>query len=111
MNLLLEGISCAGKQTRSRKSLIVEMEKKKHGDTHYTFTKLTELKRRKLVVPFYPMLLFILTMEFLLGVLTRFLIINDKITTKCTKIFIKSTSYVHKLCIFSKVRTVCGQIG
>ena len=51
MNLLLEGISCAEKQTRSRKSfLIVEMEKKKHGDMHYTFSRLTKLKRRACTV-------------------------------------------------------------
>ena len=37
---------------------------KKHGDIHYTFTRLTKLKRRELVVPFYPVLLFILAMEF-----------------------------------------------
>ena len=72
MNLLLEGISCAGKQTRSRKSfLIVEMERKKHGDIHYTFTWLTKLKRTELV-SFYPVLLFILAIEFLLDVLTGF---------------------------------------
>ena len=29
--------------------LIVEMEKKEHGDIHYTFTRLTKLKRRELV--------------------------------------------------------------
>ena len=46
----------------------------KHGDIHYTFTKLTKLKRRKLVVPFYPVLLFILAMEFLPGVFTGFFI-------------------------------------
>ena len=39
-------------------------------------------------------------MEFLLSIFTGFLIINDNITTKCNKIFIESTSYVHKLCIF-----------
>ena len=50
---------------------IVEMEIK-HGDIHYTFTRLTKLKRRELVVPFYPVLLFILAMEFLLGVFTGF---------------------------------------
>ena len=44
----------------------------KHGDIHYTFTRLTKLKRRKLVVPFYPVLLFILAMEFLLGIFTGF---------------------------------------
>ena len=43
---------------------------KKHGDVHYTFTRLTKLKRTKLAVPFYPVLLFILSMEFLLGVFT-----------------------------------------
>ena len=49
----------------SRKSfLLIEMEKKTHGDVHYTFTRLTKL-RRELVVPFYPVLLFILAMEFL----------------------------------------------
>ena len=41
-------------------------------------------------------------MEFLLDLFTGFLIINDKFTTKCTKIFIESTLYVHKLCIFQK---------
>ena len=41
---------------------------KKHGDIHYTFTRLTKLKRGELVVPFYSVLLFILAMEFLLGV-------------------------------------------
>ena len=72
MNLLLEWISCAGKQTRSRKShCIVEM-KKKHGDIHYTFTRLTKRKRKELVVPFYLVLLFILAMEFLFGVFTGF---------------------------------------
>ena len=30
--------------------LIVEMEKKKHGDIHYTFTRLTKLKRRACTV-------------------------------------------------------------
>ena len=45
---------------------------KKHGDIHYTFTRLTKLKRGELVVPFYSVLLFILAMEFLLGVLTGF---------------------------------------
>ena len=44
----------------------------KHGDIHLTFTRLTKLKRRDLVVPFYPMLLFILAMEFLLGIFTGF---------------------------------------
>ena len=43
--------------------LIVEMEKKEHGDIHYTSTWLTKLKRRELV-PFYPVLLFILAIEF-----------------------------------------------
>lgn len=52
--------------------LIVEMKKKKHGVIHYTFTRLTMLKRRELVVPFYPVLLFILAMKFLLGVFTGF---------------------------------------
>ena len=51
--------------------LIAEMEKK-HGDIHYHFTRLTKLKRRELVVTFYPVLLFILTMEFLVGVFTGF---------------------------------------
>ena len=51
--------------------LLIEMEKKKHGDVHYTFTRLTKL-RRELVVPFYPVLLFILAMDFLLGVFTGF---------------------------------------
>ena len=32
---------------------------KKYSDIHYTFTRLTKLKRRELVVPFYPVLLFI----------------------------------------------------
>ena len=45
---------------------------KKHGDIHYTFTRLTKLKRRELVGPFYPVLLFILAMEILLGIFTRF---------------------------------------
>ena len=45
---------------------------KKHYDIHYTVTRLTKLNRRELVVPFYPMLLFILAMEFLLGVFTGF---------------------------------------
>ena len=45
---------------------------KKHCDIHYTFTRLTKLKRRGLGVPFYPVLLFILVMEFLLGVFTGF---------------------------------------
>ena len=72
MSLLLEGISCAGKQTRSRKSFrIVELEKK-HGDIHYTFTRLTKLKGRELVIPLYPVLLYILAMEFLLGVFIGF---------------------------------------
>ena len=31
---------------------------KKHGDIHYTSTRLTNLKRRELIVPFYPVLLF-----------------------------------------------------
>ena len=44
----------------------------KTGDIHYTFTRLTKLKRRELVLPFYPVLLFILAMEFLLGILIRF---------------------------------------
>ena len=44
---------------------------KKHGDIHYTFTRLTKLKGRELV-PFYPVLLFILAMEFLLDVFTGF---------------------------------------
>ena len=43
----------------------------KNGDIHYTFTRLTKLKRRELV-PFYPVLLFILAMEFLLDVFTGF---------------------------------------
>ena len=47
--------------------LLVEMEEK-HGDVHYTFTTLTKLRRRELVVPFYPVLLFSLAMDFLLGV-------------------------------------------
>ena len=51
--------------------LIVELEKKKHGDIHYTFTWLTKLKRRELV-PFYPVLLFILAIEFLIDVFTGF---------------------------------------
>ena len=38
----------------------------------YTFTRLTKLKRRELVLPFYTVLLFILAMEFLLGVFTGF---------------------------------------
>ena len=38
----------------------------KHGDIPYTF------HRRELVLPFYPVLLFILAMEFLLGVFTGF---------------------------------------
>ena len=42
----------------------------KHGDIHYTFTRLTKLKRR--AVPFYPVLLFILAMEILLDVFTGF---------------------------------------
>ena len=44
----------------------------KYGDIHYTFTRLTKLKRRELVEPFYPVLLFILAMEFLLDVFTGF---------------------------------------
>ena len=51
--------------------LIAEMEKK-HGDIHYTFTRLTKLKRRELVVPFYPVLLFILAMEFILCIFTGY---------------------------------------
>ena len=43
---------------------------KKHGDIHDTFTRLTKLRRRELVVPFFPVLLFILAMEFLLGIFT-----------------------------------------
>ena len=43
---------------------------KKHGDIHYTFTRLTKLKRE--LVPFYPVLLFILAMEILLDVFTGF---------------------------------------
>ena len=39
-------------------------------DIHYSFTRLTKLKRRELVVQFYPALL--LAMEFLLGVFTIF---------------------------------------
>ena len=46
--------------------------KKKYDDIHYTFTRLTKLKRRELVVPFYPVLLFILAIELLLGVFTGF---------------------------------------
>ena len=46
---------------------------KKHGDIHYTFTRLTKLRGRELVVPFYPVLLFVLAMDFLLGIFTRFL--------------------------------------
>ena len=52
--------------------LLIEMEKK-HGDVYYTFTTLTKLSRRELVVPFYPVLLFILAMDFLLGVFIGFL--------------------------------------
>ena len=43
---------------------------KKHCDIHYSFISLTKLKRRELVVPFHPVLLFTLAMEFLLGVFT-----------------------------------------
>ena len=69
MNLLLEGISCAGKQTRSRKShFLLQKWRKKHDDIHYTFTRLTKLKSRGLVVSFYPVLFFILVMEFLFGI-------------------------------------------
>ena len=46
---------------------------KKHGDVHYTFTTSTKVRRRELVVPFYPVLLFILAMDFLLGVFIGFL--------------------------------------
>ena len=59
------------KQGAQKSFLIVEMEKK-HGDIHYTFTRFTKLKRRELVMPFYPVLPFILAMEFLLGVFTGF---------------------------------------
>ena len=45
---------------------------KNPGDIHYTFTRSTKLKRRELVIPFYPVLLFILAMEFLLDVFTGF---------------------------------------
>ena len=44
---------------------------KKHGDIHYTFTRLTKLKR-KTVIPFYPVFLFISAMDFLLGVFTGY---------------------------------------
>ena len=44
---------------------------KKHGDIHYTFTWFTKLKRRELV-PFYPLLLFTLAIEFLLDVFIGF---------------------------------------
>ena len=46
---------------------------KKHGDVHYTFIRLPKPRRRELVVPFYPVLLFILAMDLLLGVFTGFL--------------------------------------
>ena len=60
-----------GRNKEPQKSfLIVEMEKK-HGDIHYIFTRFM-LKRREPVVPFYPVLLFILAMEFLLDVFTGF---------------------------------------
>ena len=36
----------------------------KNGDIHYTYTSLTKLKRRELVVPLYSVLLNILAMEF-----------------------------------------------
>ena len=45
------------KQGAAKSFLIVEIEKTKHGDIHYTFTRLTKLKRRELIVPFYPVLL------------------------------------------------------
>ena len=53
--------------------LLVEMEKKKHGDVHHTFTTLTKLRGREHVLPFYLVLLFILAMDFLLGVFAGFL--------------------------------------
>ena len=43
--------------------LLIEKGEKKIGDVHYIFTRLTKL-RRELVVPFYPVLLFILAMDF-----------------------------------------------
>ena len=51
---------------------VISYCRKNHDDIHYTFTRLTKLKRRELVVPFYPVLLFILAMEFLLDVFTGF---------------------------------------
>ena len=59
MNLLLEGgkVFREANKEPQKSFLIAEMEKK-HGDIHYTFTRLTNLKRRELVVPFYPVLLF-----------------------------------------------------
>ena len=44
----------------------------RHGDIHYTFTRFTKLNGRERVVPFYPVLLFILAMEVLLGIFTGF---------------------------------------
>ena len=60
------------KQGAAQVSIYCRNGEKKHGDIHYTFTRSTMLKGRELVVPFYPVLLFILAMEFLLGVFTRF---------------------------------------
>ena len=59
------------KQGAAKVIFIVEMERN-HGDIHLTFTRLTKLKRRDLVVPFYPVLLYILAMELLLGIFTAF---------------------------------------
>ena len=84
---------------------------KKHGDIHYTFNRLTKLKKESLSYRFIRCYFLFVPWNSYYAFSPDFLIINDKITTKCNKIFIESTSYAHKLCIFSKVRTVCGQIG
>ena len=51
-----------GKQGAAKVISYCRNGEKNNGDIHYTFTWLTRLKRRELVVPFYPVLLFILAM-------------------------------------------------
>ena len=71
MNLLLEGIKlCREANKEPQKSfLIVEMEKK-HSDIHYTFTRLTKLKRACRTV--LSGVTLNLAMEFLLGIFIGF---------------------------------------
>ena len=69
------------------------------------------IKIQAILEPFLPVLLLVFAIKILPLVFSYFFIINNQNVQQWSLKVIANSSFTHIFCIFSRVRTVCVQIG